>query len=210
MFIENKDIMVSKMPSKTDIDKNKIIKDLGLLLPQLDNRVSWVDYIPRRKLSTNQDIVILGLKNGKVKYIDITGESHFDLVNKILNTMNDWNMENQFLNTRKAALIEPEIYRLSRQTSYLNNKILQALSNKEITNEECEDFVLKAQAYGVFPDFFIPNLSHEINVHTLSDFLKTNKSTFIDTELLSAIFENELENHMEKGTEQEIEEYSYI
>lgn len=210
MFIENKDIMVSKMPSKTDIDKNKIIKDLGLLLPQLDNRVSWVDYIPRRKLSTNQDIVILGLKNGKVKYIDITGESHFDLVNKILNTMNDWNMENQFLNTRRAALIEPEIYRLSRQTSYLNNKILQALSNKEITNEECEDFVLKAQAYGVFPDFFIPNLSHEINVHTLSDFLKTNKSTFIDTELLSAIFENELENHMEKGTEQEIEEYSYI
>lgn len=210
MFIENKDIMVSKMPSKTDIDKNKIIKDLGLLLPQLDNRVSWVDYIPRRKLSANQDIVILGLKNGKVKYIDITGESHFDLVNKILNTMNDWNMENQFLNTRRAALIEPEIYRLSRQTSYLNNKILQALSNKEITNEECEDFVLKAQAYGVFPDFFIPNLSHEINVHTLSDFLKTNKSTFIDTELLSAIFENELENHMEKGTEQEIEEYSYI
>ena len=210
MFIENKDIMVSKMPSKTDIDKNKIIKDLGLLLPQLDSRVSWVDYVPRRKLSTNQDIVILGLKNGKVKYIDITGESHFDLVNKILNTMNDWNMENQFLNTRRAALIEPEIYRLSRQTSYLNNKILQALSNKEITNEECEDFVLKAQAYGVFPDFFIPNLSHEINVHTLSDFLKTNKSTFIDTELLSAIFENELENHMEKGTEQEIEEYSYI
>ena len=210
MFIENKDIMVSKMPSKTDIDKNKIIKDLGLLLPQLDSRVSWVDYVPRRKLSTNQDIVILGLKNGKVKYIDITGESHFDLVNKILNTMNDWNMENQFLNTRRAALIEPEIYRLSRQTSYLNNKILQALSNKEITNEECEDFVLKAQAYGVFPDFFIPNLSHEINVHTLSDFLKTNKSTFRDTELLSAIFENELENHMEKGTEQEIEEYSYI
>ena len=210
MFIENKDIMVSKMPPKTDIDKNKIIKDLGLLLPQLDSRVSWVDYVPRRKLSTNQDIVILGLKNGKVKYIDITGESHFDLVNKILNTMNDWNMENQFLNTRRAALIEPEIYRLSRQTSYLNNKILQALSNKEITNEECEDFVLKAQAYGVFPDFFIPNLSHEINVHTLSDFLKTNKSTFIDTELLSAIFENELENHMEKGTEQEIEEYSYI
>ena len=210
MFIENKDIMVSKMPPKTDIDKNKIIKDLGLLLPQLDSRVSWVDYVPRRKLSTNQDIVILGLKNGKVKYIDITGESHFDLVNKILNTMNDWNRENQFLNTRRAALIEPEIYRLSRQTSYLNNKILQALSNKEITNEECEDFVLKAQAYGVFPDFFIPNLSHEINVHTLSDFLKTNKSTFIDTELLSAIFENELENHMEKGTEQEIEEYSYI
>ena len=210
MFIENKNIMIAKMPSKTDIDKNKIIKDLGLLLPQLDSRVSWVDYIPRRKLSTNQDIVILGLKNGKVKYIDITGESHFDLVNKILNTMNDWNMENQFLNTRRAALIEPEIYRLSRQTSYWNNKILQALSNKEISNDECEDFVLKAQTYGVFPDFFIPNLSHEINVHTLSDFLKTNKSTFIDTELLSAIFENELENHIEKKSEQEFEEYSYI
>ena len=210
MFIENKNIMIAKMPSKTDIDKNKIIKDLGLLLPQLDSRVSWVDYIPRRKLSTNQDIVILGLKNGKVKYIDITGESHFDLVNKILNTMNDWNMENQFLNTRRATLIEPEIYRLSRQTSYWNNKILQALSNKEISNEECEDFVLKAQTYGVFPDFFIPNLSHEINVHTLSDFLKTNKSTFIDTELLSAIFENELENHIKKKSEQEFEEYSYI
>lgn len=210
MFIENKNIMIAKMPSKTDIDKNKIIKDLGLLLPQLDSRVSWVDYIPRRKLSTNQDIVILGLKNGKVKYIDITGESHFDLVNKILNTMNDWNMENQFLNTKRTALIEPEIYRLSRQTSYLNNKILQALSNKEISNEECEDFVLKAQTYGVFPDFFIPNLSHEINVHTLSDFLKTNKSTFIDTELLSAIFENELENHIEKEPEQKFEEYSYI
>lgn len=209
MVLEDRNITIIKMPSQYDINKNKIIKDLGLLLPQLDNRVSWVDYIPKRKLSTKQDIVILGLKNGKVKYIDITGESHFDLVNKILNTMNDWNMENQFLSTKKVTQIEPEIYKLSRQTSYLNNKILQALSNKEISDKECEDFVLKAQAYGVFPDFFIPNLSHDINAQTLSDFLKTNKATFIDTELLLALFENELEQHILKESEDKIEEYSY-
>lgn len=178
---------------KVDLQRNNIVKKLGFLLPQIDSRVIWADYIPGTAVKTGQSLVAIGIENGDIKYVDISKKSPFKLVNEVLNAMDDYCLEVQFLNSRQVSIIKEDIFLLAKNRAKIANETLIILRESTLTPKECADIVRKAQELGIFPDFFpATNKPEGISIEMLEKFLKTTAATIIDTQILSDLVKEQI------------------
>ena len=107
------DFLPQNSIDERDAKRNAIVKDMDSLLRKIDPRVTWIDYIPGKYISTNWDLVAIGV-DSKVKYVDVTGKSPFKLVNEVLNAMDDFRLDVQFLNNRQFAFVEKDLSQLAK------------------------------------------------------------------------------------------------
>lgn len=178
-----------------DIKRNNISKKLAVLLPEIDPRVSWVEYIPRDALTTGQVLVAIGMINGCVKYIDVHKLSPFKLINKVMNAMDDYCPTVQFLNERQINAVSGDIALLAQDRAVVAKEALERIP--ELSDECCKRIVMKAQKDGVLPPFFPDNPDTYVTSKVLSDFLKSKEATFMDVQILSDLIKKELEKQLE-------------
>lgn len=183
----------------SDLQRNNIVKKLGALLPQIDPRVKWTDYIPEAVIHTGDALVAIGMDNGCVKYINISGKSPFKLVNEVLNAMDDYRLDVQFLNARQMKEIEADINMLAKDRAKVAADILEMLEESHLSNSDCLSIVAKAQSAGIFPEFFPETEELKgVTIDILKKFLKTNAATFIDTQIISDLVIEQIEKNKEK------------
>lgn len=181
-----------------DLQRNNLTKKLGALLPQIDPKVCWVDYIPKDALKTGESLVAIGMKEGSVKYVNVTNKSPFKMINEVLNAMDDYHLEVQFLNARQMSIIADDIAILAKDRMKIANDTLAMLEENYFSEEDCLEIIIKAQNAGIFPDFF-PETENQVKVTSemLERFLKTNQATFIDTQIISDLITEQLQLHKE-------------
>lgn len=200
-----------------DIRRNSIAKQLGGLLPQIDTNVSWVDYVPAKALSIGHSLIAIGMKDGRVKYVDIHKRDPFHLVGTVLNAMDDYNLEIQFLNAKQMKEIEHDLSVLATDRLEMAAKGLLML--EELSDEDKAEIVNAAIDYKIFPNFF-PNKTQDTSVLAplIEKFIVTNSATLVDTQILFNLIcgkseekKKSCENVVEKESEEDgFELYSLL
>lgn len=186
-----------------DLQRNAIVKKLGALLTQIDPRVKWADYVPGGVTKTGRPLMIIGTESG-VKYVDVGNLSPFKLVNEVLNAMDDYCLDVQFLNERQCREIEGDIAMLAKDRARVADHTLSMLS-ESIEEKDCLAIVRKAQEAEVFPQFFpLTEEPDGITTETIRKFLTTNSATFVDTQIIADLVEEQL-----KTKEGETAEHEY-
>lgn len=191
-----------------DLERNKIVKRLGSLLPQIDPRVKWADYIPADCITTGQSLIAIGLTNGRVKYVDTTNKSPFKLVNEVLNAMDDYCLTTMFLNDRQMSVIENDIASLAKDRAIVAHEAFRVLALHNFTKEDCLEIITKAQKAEVFPAFF-PNTSPVVDKKMIEKFLKGYQATFIDTQIITELIKKQAEKYIELETEENEEDFEF-
>lgn len=182
--------------TELDLHKNNIAKTLGKLLPEIDPNVSWADYIPGDALHTGTPLVAIGLQSGSVKYVDVSNKSPFKLVNEVLNAMDDYCLDVQFLNSRQVEEVAGDVALLAKDRAKVASETLEKLKHSKISMKECLAIVKEAQKLGVFPPFFpLTNGPNGIAPELLENFLKTNKATFVDTQILADLVDEQIKKN---------------
>lgn len=187
---KTEDILPESNISQNDMKRNSIIKDMDELLRKIDPRVTWIDYIPGKYISTEWDLVAVGV-GSKVKYVNVTGKSPFKLVNEVLNAMDDYRLDTQFLNSRQFALIEKDITKLAKIRALLianANHLVQYLSN-----EDCKNILHNAQENGFLPHYSLEDLEKYDNSDPKKMLMKNMESynsTLLDTVAITKMVED--------------------
>ena len=187
--------------NEKDTHRNAIIKDMDSLLRKIDPRVSWTDYIPGKYLSTGWDLVAIGVGN-TAKYVNVSDKSPFKLVNEVLNAMDDYRLDTQFLNNRQFAMIESDIMKLTKTRILLISNAKKLLN--DLSNEDCLNILYQAQEKGYLPRLYledIENYNGSEAKNLLMKDLETNKATLLDTmaisELIETFYLKEMESELE-------------
>lgn len=116
--------------TRTDLQRNEIVKDLKVLLPKIDPRVKWVDYIPKAA-GLPFSVVAICVGN-KVKYVDIFSESHFKMMKRVINAMDDYCFDVQFLTDSKVAMMKDALAMIAEQKTIVANRIVDIFQNEDI------------------------------------------------------------------------------
>ena len=129
-----------------DKQLNKIAKSMAILLPEIDPKVSWVDFLP---LYSGTKLFAVGFKKGKVKYADVTNMCPFDAASHVMGCMEDENFGKQFLSERKIELLKDEIADFAKEASYKKDSSLEKVGDeysvtdaKKLINRCCKSGVL--------------------------------------------------------------------
>lgn len=162
---------------------NLVVKDLDRVLRKIDDRVRWADYIPAEYLSTGQDLVAIGMNDGRTKYVDITNESPFSIVGKVCNTLDDYQIDKQFLNDRQFALVKDDICHVAKKRHDLVTATIELLQYGELNDEACLEIYDHAQMIGAVPESFPANSVNEEDARQIIiDFLQTDASSITDSD----------------------------
>lgn len=197
--------------SEIEIQNNNIVRNMGHLLSQIDPRVRWTDYIPADALHIGHSLVAIGMSNNKVKYVDVSeffdtrytackkmtkDLSPFKLVNRVLNAMDDYHLEVQFLTNHQLSFVTEDIAKLAKDRALIAKQTADILRYE---NVDCAHIVYKAQELGIFPEFFPNQPDTEITGDMLADFIENCRATFIDTQIIAELVEEELEKTRMNG-----------
>lgn len=186
------------MFSNQDYQRNNIAKKLGGLLPEIDPRVLWVDYIPGDALRNGTPLIAIGIDK-TVKYVDISDLSPFKVVNRVLNAMDDYCLQVQFLNDRQVREIQEDLGNLALDRTEVASEALRLLRVSGFDSTICTRIAVKAVEKGILPSFFPDNKEVEITSDILRHFLRNNRTTFMDTQILTDFIKEELrERFVEK------------
>lgn len=122
--------------TETDIQRNEIVKELGRLLPKIDPRVSWAEYIPK-SAGLPFPVIVICIEN-KLKFVEILPESHFKMTKRIINAMDDYCFDVQFLTDSKSAFIKEAFAGILKRNMSLSSWITNWIRSGDI-----EDSVVK-------------------------------------------------------------------
>lgn len=192
------DFLPQNSINERDAKRNAIVKDMDSLLRKIDSRVTWIDYIPGKYISTNWDLVAIGV-DSKVKYVNVTGKSPFKLVNEVLNAMDDFRLDVQFLNNRQFAFIEKDISQLAKIRALLIANANQLITH--LSKEDCVTILHNAQENGFLPRFYLEDLEKYDNSDPkklLMQNFESYNATLLDTVAIAKMVEDyyirEIEN----------------
>ena len=185
------------------LQNNNIIRNLGHLLSQIDPRVRWTDYIPGTALKSGHSLVAIGKKDCSIRYVDISDYcdrkdigilrddlSPFKLVNRVLNAMDDYHLETQFLTQKQLNYIKDDIANLAKDRATIAKQTADLL---RFSNIDCFPIIFKAQELGIFPQFFPKDFKEEeITGDMLADFIENCRATFIDTQIIADLVEERI------------------
>lgn len=172
-----------------DTQRNLIIKEMDVLLRTIDPRVTWIDYIPGHFMNVEFDLAVIGVGN-TAKYVDVTKKSSFKVVNEILNAMDDYRVDTQFLNNRQVAAIATNISDLSKNRVLLISNTNKILDN--LTENDCSYILHNAQKEGYLTRFYLEDIECRTEYSSKQLLLKeinSNKLTLIDTIALTKMIE---------------------
>lgn len=116
--------------TRTDMQRNEIAKDLRSLLPKIDPRVKWVDYIPEAA-GLPFSVIAICVGN-RVKYVDIYSESHFKMMKRVINAMDDYCFDVQFLTDSKVSMINDTLAEIMERKTMVANWIVGCFNNEDI------------------------------------------------------------------------------
>lgn len=175
-----------------DVERNTLVKKLGGLLPAIDPRIEWVDYVPGTAVKTNTPLVVVGYAD-KVRYVDVKGLSPFKMINEVMNALDDYHPQVQFLSERKLAVIEDDLERLAMDRMEVTDEALRILARKTesdgkkrylLSKSDCSGITKLASEMEILPMFF-PDKEVLAGRNVLSEFLRHNRATFMDTQMLT-------------------------
>ena len=166
-----------------DVQRNTLVKKLGGLLPTLDHSIEWVDYIPGTAVRTNTPLIVLGYAD-KVKYVNVKGLSPFKMVNEVMNALDDYCPQVQFMTPRQLREIQEDLERLAIDRTLVTKDTLAILESGKLTPKDCTYVAKTASEMEILPSFF-PDEKAVADGKVLETFLKTSRATFMDTQMLA-------------------------
>ena len=190
-----------------DLQINAIVKDLDVLLRKIDKRVAWVDFIPKelfdetaKSNGSARDLVVIGYKNGQTKYADVSGEEPFSVVRNVCNALDDFCVEKQFMRAAQLESIQENLKKIASSRTQNSAKIISIL--QDLSNESCMEIYDSAQALGYIPASYPANaVKIKDAKKVLSEYMKTDSSSFVDTILMlkktEEMYEKEKEEYMQ-------------
>lgn len=173
-----------------DVLRNEITKKLSGLLPTLDPKISWVDYVPGDALVTRTPLVAIGFGDG-VKYVNVDGLSPFKMVNEVMNALDDYCLPVQFLGPRSLSVIQEDLERLAIDRTEVTANALSVMKSFLLKDEDFEEIIRNASEMGILPKYF-PDENAKAKKEVLREFLKHSRATFMDTQTLAMELEEKL------------------
>lgn len=168
---------------ETDDLRNRVTKELGGLLPTLDERILWTDYIPGSALRTNTPLVAIGYAD-KVRYVDVSHLSPFKMVNEVMNALDDYCPQVQFLSPRQVAVLQEDLDQLALDRTQVVSDALHMMQNPAVTIDDCCRIAKEASRIGIFPKYF-PDPDASASGNVILNFLRSRQATFMDAQMLT-------------------------
>lgn len=193
--------------NEKDLQTNAIVKDLDILLRKIDKRVAWVDFIPKelfddiaKKNGSARDLVVIGYKNGQTKYTDVSGEEPFSVVRNVCNALDDFCVEKQFMRAAQITSIQDNLKKIASARTQNSAKIITLLH--DLSDDACMEIYDSAQVLGYMPTSYPTNAVRVKDAKkVLSEYIKTDSSSFVDTILMlkktEEMYEKEKEEYMQ-------------
>ncbi len=163
---------------------NQITKRLASLLPFIDDRIIWTDYLSL----SDEDLIAVGLRNGETKYACVTGLTSQEVPMHVIGCLDEVNFYKQFLTKRAVNSISEEISDYAKETAYRINEIKNKI--KLIPEDKREGFRSFMLNTGIISERFTRDLSDEDFLKTANRLMSSDTVTSWDVANIAAVIED--------------------